>query len=250
MTTNSSALIREIPFLPEKQIEREAQVLIEAFELKFETKVAAPIPVDEIVELHLQLVLEFKDMKSLFPFADVHGAIWFDEGKIGIDQSLDPDFDPRMLGRYHFTLAHEVGHWLLHRTHYIHNPNQSMLFDDGSRMPDVVCRSSQRRIPVEWQADTFAANLLMPRKMVFDAWSEFRDGDDQAVELREIRPQFAGQPLYCRGELAITEREKDNAMKEEFCGPLAERFEVSQEAMRIRLEVLELFVENRPAMLF
>ena len=63
-------------------------------------------------------------MKSLFPFADVHGAIWFEEGIIGIDQGLYPDENPLMLGRYHFTLAHELGQtyrhlsacWLLRST--------------------------------------------------------------------------------------------------------------------------------------
>jgi hypothetical protein len=37
---------------------------------------------------------------------------------------------------------------------------------------------------------------------------------------------------------------------EEFCAPLAKLFEVSPEAMRIRLEALELFVHERQGMLF
>ncbi|MBK8008612.1 MAG: ImmA/IrrE family metallo-endopeptidase [Rhizobiales bacterium] len=32
-----------------------------------------------------------------------------------IDDSLDPEENPSMLGRYRFTLAHEIGHWRLHR---------------------------------------------------------------------------------------------------------------------------------------
>ena len=161
----------EVPFLHEKQIEREAEVLIQEFELKFRKVDAPPVPVDDIVELHLQLALELKDMKSLFTFADVHGAIWFEEGLIGIEQSLDPETDPKRLGRYRFTLAHEAGHWQLHRSHYISQPGQRVLFDDGSRMPDVVCRSSERKKPVEYQADAFAANLLMPRKMIYGVLS-------------------------------------------------------------------------------
>ena len=71
--------------------------------------------VDEIVELYLGLCLEFKDMEQLFGVPDVHGALWVNERRIGIDQQLDPDKFPAKLGRYHFTLAHEAGHWRLHR---------------------------------------------------------------------------------------------------------------------------------------
>ena len=41
-----------------------------------------------------------------------------------------------------------------------------------SRRPTVVCRSSQAKEPVEWQADFYASCLLMPRKLVMAAWDE------------------------------------------------------------------------------
>ncbi|MBU6173208.1 MAG: hypothetical protein KGQ60_05355, partial [Planctomycetes bacterium] len=77
---------REVPYLHISQIELETRALLEEYEYKFGRKVTAPIPIDSITEIHLQLTLEFKDMKTLFPFADVHGAIWFDEGIVGIEQ--------------------------------------------------------------------------------------------------------------------------------------------------------------------
>lgn len=249
MARRSVAVRSEIPFLQEKIIEQEADCLLQEFGLKFHEVNAPPVPVDEITELHLQLVLEYKDMKSLFPFADVHGAIWFEEGKIGIDSSLDPATNPSRRGRYHFTLAHEVGHWRLHRQHYITNPAERRLFDDGSQKPDVVCRSSERKKPVEWQADAFAALLLMPRKLVFAAWPVHRGGDDRPVEIGELYSARSG-PLFYRGHVAATEEERDNAVKEEFCSGLAEQFQVSAEAMRIRLEGLNLIVRERPATLF
>lgn len=208
------------------------------------------MPVDEVVELHLQLTLELKDMKAWFPFADVHGAIWFRDGKIGIDQCLDPATNPNRLGRYHFTLAHEVGHWRLHRQHYISNPAERLLFGDGSPKPDVVCRSSERKKPVEWQADSFAAYFLMPRKMVYATWSEFRGGDDRPVEVRELHAACDGSRLYFRGQQAVTDDDRDSAVKEEFCRPLAERFQVSREAMMYRLEALNLIVRERTPLLF
>lgn len=250
MTRRTVAVRSEVPFLHEKQIERDAECLLQEFAEKFYAVVEPPVPVDEIAELYLQVVLEYKDMKALFPFADVHGAIWFERGLIGIDKTLDPDANPARRGRYHFTLAHEMGHWRLHRQHYLKNSGERLLFEDGSQKPDVVCRSSERKKPVEWQADAFAARLLMPRKMINAAWSEFRGGDDRPVELRELHAAHSGSTLFYRGQPAATQEDADNAVKEAFCRPLAERFEVSREAMRYRLEGLELIVRERPPTLF
>lgn len=250
MARRSVAGRSDVPFLHEKQVEREAECLLQEFGQKFYAIVKPPVPVDEIAELHLQLALEYMDLKAIFPFADVHGAIWFEQGKIGIEKTLDPAVNPSRRGRYHFTLAHEIGHWRLHRQYFIKNPAERMLFEDGSPKPDVVCRSSEGKKTVEWQADAFAALLLMPRKLIYAAWSEFRGGDDRAVELRELHANQNEQPLYHRGRLATAQEDLDNAVKERFCRPLAERFHVSGEAMRIRLEGLNMIVRQRPTTLF
>lgn len=254
MARRSVAPRGEVPFLHEKQIEAEADLLLAEYGEQREPILAPPVPLDEIVEFHLHLTLEYKDMKSLFPFADVHGAIWFDLQKIGIDQDLVPDANPSRLGRYHFTLAHEVGHWRLHRKHYATNPAERSLFADGSVKPSVVCRSSDWKKPVEWQADAFAARLLMPRKMVYAAWADFRGGDDRPVALADLRrlyaPTLAAGTVYYRGRLPTTDDEKNDAMREVFCKPFADQFQVSAEAMRIRLEQLKLFVRERTATLF
>ena len=69
-----------------------------------------PIPIDDIVQIHLGLTFEIKDMRQLFGHGDVHGALWINEKRVGVDQSLDPDVYPAKLGRFRFTLGHEAGH--------------------------------------------------------------------------------------------------------------------------------------------
>lgn len=250
MSDRTTILDPKPPFIPEKRIERAAWELLDSYSGKFETEIAAPVPIERIAELHLQLALEFKDMKRLFPFADVHGAIWFEDKIIGIDQSLNPDENPEKLGRYHFTLAHEVGHWCLHRDLFKQNPEQSSLFGHAARGADVVCRSTERKKPIEWQADAFAANLLMPRSLVQDAWTVLRNGDDREAEMVELRQQYQGRVLVYRGDYFDSGKNWDLAIKEEFAAPLAEQFSVSREAMRIRLEQLKLLVEVRSPRLF
>lgn len=226
----------EVPHLESQAIEAAANELLREYSKKFSQANTTPVHVERIAEIHLQLVLEFKDMKAMFPMADVHGAIWFNEGLIAIDERLDPEVYPLMLGRYRFTLAHEVGHWCLHR--------------QENRVPDVVCRSTTRRRPVERQADEFAANLLMPRTLIRKAWADFRFGSDDEIHIATLRDQYQGRAPLFRGRLPESQQEQDLAIKEDFSGPLAEQFAVSREAMRIRLEELELIVESSTARLF
>ena len=90
--------------------------------------IAPPIPIEDIVEKHLKLGIEFDDTHRLFGVPrepdradpDILGAIFFDESRIVIDESLDPEEHPFREGRYRFTLAHEGGgHWRLHRDQFV-----------------------------------------------------------------------------------------------------------------------------------
>jgi hypothetical protein len=222
-----------VPFLPEKRIEREATLLLAEYGQAYGDVTAPPVPIDEIIELHLGLTFEFKDMQELFGHADVHGALWLKERLVGVDKSLDPKVHPKRTGRYYFTLAHEAGHWRLQRVHYLEDPNQGALFTGGLGKPAYVCRSGDKR-PVEWQANRFAAYLLMPRDMVLAEWGGWRGGLDTAY-LNDMK----------RGVDETAE-----AAMERFCRPLADRFQVSGEAMRIRLEDLGLLGRERSSMLF
>jgi len=227
----------EVPFLPKPHIEREAELVLAEYGEAHGAVTAPPVPIDEIIEVHLKLVIEMLNMREIFPFGDVHGALWMNAQKIGVDTSLDPALNPRKRGRYHFTLAHEAGHWRLHRKYYLEDIAQGRLFGDDLTKPAYVCRSSDKR-PVEWQADQFAANLLMPRKLVFAAWKKWR-GNPNTVAVAEIRPGRAGA-----AELT------DEDVMADFCRPLADTFQVSPEAMRIRLNELELLVKTKTGTLF
>jgi hypothetical protein len=228
----------DVPYLPKQHIEREAELVLTECAETIGAIMAPPVPIDEIVELHLKLVVEFQHMRELFPYGDVHGALWMREQRVGVDTTLDPALNPRKRGRYHFTLAHEAGHWRLHRKHYLEDVSQGRLFGDDLTKPAYVCRSSDKQ-PVEWQADQFAANLLMPRKLVYTAWETWR-GDPRAVAVADIRSAGGA----AAGEVA------DRDLMQEFCRPLAETFQVSPEAMRIRLNELELLVKRLTDTLF
>lgn len=227
-----SARPHTVPFLPKQRIEEEAALLLAEY-VENHPFSQPPIPIDDIVELHLGLTLEIEDLRSRFGHADVLGALWIEERTVRVDASLDPSANRRLLGRYHFTLAHEAGHWRLHRHHYERDRQQGLLFTEKGE-PAYICRSSQAMQPVEWQANYFAACLLMPRKLVRDAWSAWR-GD--------VRP-------FCVRELGVGTGSSDQSAVESWLRPLADRFEVSGEAMRIRLHEFGYLVHDEVNVLF
>jgi hypothetical protein len=244
-------VVKRVPYLSEHAIEAEATLLLAEFGRDHYPLTKPPTPVDDIVELQLKLCLEIQDLRKLFGFGDAHGAIWFSSRKVAVDRTLDPAVQPSRRGRYHFTLAHEAGHWRLHRHLYLRDSGQGVLFADADGPPDYVCRSGDK-LPVEVQANRFAANLLMPREMVKQVWEEWR-GDLRPVcslDLRDQRHEILAASWTPTRSGATAGDVDDNALVEHWCKPLAGRFEVSPEAMRIRLEELGLVVHSNEALLF
>jgi len=238
-----------VPYLHEEQIERDAAALLADYERSRGEKILRVVPIEDIVEKHLKLGIEFDDMhkrlrvprSGLGLDPDILGAMFFNERSIVIDESLDPVESSNKEGRYRFTLAHEGGHWRLHRHLLAKDPAQVSLFNEPAP-PSVVCRSSQAKEPAEWQADFYASCLLMPRELVLAAWAEiFPDRKARVVapavpvehpfvEVRRFECRIPGAEFV----------ETDDSVLDGVARPLAEQFLVSPTAMRIRLEKLGL----------
>ena len=60
------------------------------------------------------------------------------------------------------------------------------MFGDIQR-PTVVCRSSQAKERVELQADLYASCLLMPRKLIMQAWRDTFGNDHPRILRRKDR---------------------------------------------------------------
>src|SRR3954451_10067507 len=90
-----------VPYVPKQAIERDAAALLAEFERSRNVRLEPPIPIEDILEKHLQLRIEFDDTHDLFGLprvagvkSDILGAIFFDEHLVVIDQSLDPEENP------------------------------------------------------------------------------------------------------------------------------------------------------------
>jgi Zn-dependent peptidase ImmA (M78 family) len=147
----------------------------------------APVPVEDIAQQQgARLSLEpFKGGISGMLFRDAERTV------IGVNAS-------HARTRQRFTIAHEIGHLLLHE-------RRSMFVDTHIYRRDEV--SSMGTESEEREANAFAAELLMPAGFV----------EDEARELMDQHPSITARQLVAR---------------------LAVRFEVSQQAMEIRLGAL------------
>jgi hypothetical protein len=248
-------MTRFVPYLAEEAIEHDAEALLAEYAQSRGIVVAPPIPIEEIVEKHLKLRVEFDDTHKLFGIpresqrdADILGAIFFDERRIVIDESLDPEEYPWREPRYRYTAAHEgCGHWRLHRHLFVKDPAQALLFDDTA-VPLVVCRQSRAKTPVEWQANFHASCVLMPRNLVFAVWEEiFPDRRPRIVQQHaSINHPFIEVPRVKSRNRECGDFELNDELLDRVARPLAKRFLVSPTAMRIRLENLGLLLREVP----
>lgn len=109
---------------------------------------APPIPVYEIAESNGINVL-FANFGA--NAEKVSGLCDFQNARIYVNQDDSPE-------RQSFTMAHELGHWILHRDFYLKNPDQYPILPRFS--------SPDRNNPMEKEANKFAACLLVPEKLL------------------------------------------------------------------------------------
>jgi Zn-dependent peptidase ImmA (M78 family) len=135
--------------------------------------VPAPIPVEIIMEMVYGLKIEFQFIRNNgrvlgeTVFEDATVPIYEREGGEGyklvrvkagtviIDASL---INNRLDGRFRYTCAHELAHFVLHKEIYTES-------GETAAMTNVV-RSSEADNSIEWQADRLGSYFLMPKGLV------------------------------------------------------------------------------------
>jgi hypothetical protein len=225
-------------FLHPQEFEDEAALLLAEYGRDYGAVTEPPVPIEMIAVAYCKLALEYEDLRAKYPEGDVDGEIWFNERRIVVERRLSPEVNPSMLGRFRFTVAHEVAHWRLHRHAFLRRANEPPLFNHGADVsgPDHVLRSG-RVDGREYQANRLGACILMPREMVKRAWHEFR-GDSGPVHVGDLRDEWARRQHRDKPH-------SDNFLFATLVRPLADAFEVSAEAMRIRLEGMALLMRTK-----
>ncbi len=174
-----------------KIIERKASKIISDFNGN-----KLPIDVEKIVkQLGVEIIED--DLGS-----NVSGVLFIKNGKGTIGYNPDENIN---LERRRFTIAHELGHYVLHRF-------DNDVFVDKSQLKVKFNRdekSSTGEITIEREANAFAAALLMPKELL-------------EKEIEKLSFDLLG----------------DNT---NIIGVLADKFKVSEQAMTFRMMNLKLF---------
>ena len=153
------------PFLKNSTIEKESLKLLNAYEIKAGKKMTPPIPVFEIIE-YLGYDIDFKK-EGIYKDKNILGGLNIAEKTVSINENLN-----HQEGRMNFTAAHETGHIILHVPMYVKNSEENK--------PNILCRKNEgfqgeKKDPQEWQADKFAAFLLMPSEGVKKSFFSIRN---------------------------------------------------------------------------
>lgn len=160
-----------IPELDLERVEGRARSILESVPEYIWNGQKLPVPVEDIVDSVFGLMVRDVDDMSKAPGApqdvrsdQISGLLLTGPGEIWVNQTEAS----RWPTRRRFTISHELGHWVLHRT------GQQKLFcrtvevlsdqDQSEAERKVTTRPS---IPVtEEEANAFAAALLMPAHLV------------------------------------------------------------------------------------
>lgn len=165
----------DVPVLSRYQIDTAAQKILEQYTSDRGER-QAPTDMDYLIEQVFDLTLDYQ---TLQPDGSILGETIFRDGcrkvfdgetfetsliqvKTGtiiLDATMAEIMDTRML----FTEAHELGHWVLHNKFYSGTENRACRSCLSQR---IYFPHYQAKSPVEWtewQANAFAAAILLPR---------------------------------------------------------------------------------------
>lgn len=192
------------------------------------------IAIEKLMEYKVVERDSLADFNFLGTLAEVAGIIDNQNKAIGISKKFPSNVQ-------NFTLAHELGHTLLHQQTGLHRDRP--LEGNGS----TIARDS-----VEIQADKFASYFLMPGKQILRIFRQIFNMEKFSIDEDSVFA-LTGEKITSFRERCNSQRDLARiiASAESLYGApfrsLSSVFNVSVEAMAIRLEELKL-VEFEPAL--
>lgn len=153
-------MITNPTFMPDRVIEQRAHQMLSGFESRFGKIASPPVPIDKLIERHLDLWIEWCDIADTDD-EKILGYLKPDEKKIYMN-ALRRDHFEEYIGTEAYTKAHEVGHWDMH---VIKSGETQLQLPFFAPPQTFLCRGDKKDSR-EIQAERYAAYLLMPHHLV------------------------------------------------------------------------------------
>ncbi|MFC7150591.1 ImmA/IrrE family metallo-endopeptidase [Cohnella cellulosilytica] len=179
--------VGKFPFITPDEMEQITQNILHDYGFDFAKKnYPEAIPIDEIIEFHFGLDIQWDRIDHFDTSGLVMAAIIPRDKKIIMNESCKELFEEK-IGTMNFTMAHELGHWVLH-VNDKENLQTQMDFNDSETF---FCRSWSKKPREEYQADMFAGALLMPKPLMQKVISNLKaQGKIQMKQLYWLAPLF------------------------------------------------------------
>jgi len=141
---------------------------------EYHSSLELPIPIERIVEFGLEL--DIVPMPNLYTDFRINGFLAYDCSAIYVDER-QYSFYPE---KYRFTLAHEVGHLILHGAHY-----KDMSWKNLDEYIESIMNMDRETLDrFEVQSNLFAEQVLVPER---ELWQVTREVINRhSKELKEI----------------------------------------------------------------
>lgn len=143
----------KVPYINNAEISRRAEEFRKTY-----WDDSVPVEIEEIIEFKLKIYIT--PIHGLVSECDIDALIKSDWKEIYVDN--DRFLDERQKNRLRFSLAHEIGHYVLHQPLYASfNINNA---EDFENFYDQILKEQYGYI--ETQANKFANYLLVPRQIL------------------------------------------------------------------------------------
>jgi hypothetical protein len=219
-----------VPILNRTNLEERAEAFLGSFDPQC-LREPLPTPIALITQrLHQKGHAEFifnRDLGTTPDGRKIRGRFHIPSRTVFVDHGLQPG-EPR----FNFTLAHEIAHFVLHRTislKALRVRGEPEITDTDRELTVDQIEGANPRTWIEWQANKFAASLLLPR-ITFP----------HALRKRQME-------LGIRRNLGVLYIDRHGANRREvptMLEHLARFFQVSKTVVRIRLTELNLLMEQ------
>ena len=137
------------------EIESKVDKLLSDFFNSKKEGISTPVPVIDILE-YLGYDIDFRN-DGIYEDKDILGGVIPEQKKVELNEVLSQNE-----GWLNFTVAHEIGHIILH----LPLDNKNKLFREGDNCKNNEDLKEKSRKLIEIEADKFAAYLLMPGNII------------------------------------------------------------------------------------
>ncbi len=214
-STPNNQIERKIPFLSQTAIEKQAYSTLEKIDYQ-----SGPVDIERLCS-ELEIDLSYKTIKVKDEDGNyVLGSANFDRKSIEI-------YRHHNLHRERFTIAHEIGHFCLRHDRYLRA--ESIIDRNLFIQSDLESTFPYEKL--EFHANAFASELLLPKHIFREKTAEIRN-------FLNIRDRG-------HGYIYVDEQPCNYVPYLQLRADLSEYFEVSKQAIDIRLQKLGLLADRR-----